>query len=185
MVAHIIHNPKRVERKVTLEYEAETQGFEYKIWEAEMHEKPHIGCLRSHKKIIQYAKDNNLPEILIMEDDVRFCGAGSFDHYINSKPPEFDLYLAGVYYIEPHVTGTLHKFSATHCYIISQRFYDKVLAFPENQYHIDELFTGLGKYIVIKPYCAVQYPGYSDNIKGEVNYDSYLAYIPLYNDFKL
>lgn len=185
MVAHIIHNPERKERRESLEYESKTQGFEYKIWEAEMHEKGHIGCLRSHKKIIQYAKDNNLPEILIMEDDVRFCGPGSFDYFLINKPPEFDLYLAGVYYIRTNSNGTLYKFSATHCYIIHKRFYDKVLAFPENDLHIDELFTGIGKYIVIKPYCAVQYPGFSDNIKGPVDYDYFLKDIPLYNGFKL
>lgn len=185
MIAHVIHNPERAERLKTLEYESSSQGFEYQIWNAEMHEKGHIGCLRSHKKIIQYAKDNNLPEILIMEDDVRFCGEGAYKYFIDNKPPEFDLYLAGVYYRHFNPNGTLYKFSATHCYIIHNRFYNKVLAFPENEFHIDELFTTLGKYIVMQPYGAVQYSGYSDNTKTDVDYDYYLKDIPLYNGFKL
>ena len=60
-----------------------------------------IGCLKSHKKCIQYAKDNNLKYIIVMEDDCTpkindwFEKFNDIKENIFEKKDDWDIFLGG------------------------------------------------------------------------------------------
>lgn len=184
MIAHVIHDPNRTDRFVTLQKEAGEQGFPFKLFPALKAEPPYKGISLAHKQIVQYALDQNLDEVLIMEDDVRFCGPGSFRYFLDNRPSEFDLYLAGVYFGVLTSDNTVKQFSGLHCYIVHKRFYDTFLKIDPEQ-HLDFALTGKGLYKVCNPFAAIQYNGFSDNVKKEADYDNLLRGRKLFNNYDL
>jgi hypothetical protein len=185
MIAHIIHDRNRKDRFEVLLRELSTQGISYILWDAVKDITPGTGISKAHKNIVAWAKQNHQPEVLIMEDDVRFCGPGSFDYFLKNKPDEFDLYLAGIYYGQLSPENTVKTFSALHCYIIHERFYDTFLSVPI-KYQLDTYLSEQnGLYKVCHPFAAIQHNGYSDNVKKKVDYDALLKPYQLYNDFPL
>lgn len=137
------------------------------------------GINLAHKQCVRFAKEMQLPEICIMEDDVRFTNPGSFKYFIQNKPSDFDIYLSGIYVGDIQEDNSVQVFSGFHCYIVAQKFYDIFLSVPEDA-HIDRALGGLGKYIVCNPFAAIQYNGYSYNTKMDMNYDSLLEDRKLY-----
>lgn len=125
----------------------------------------------SHKKIVLQALEDGLPEVCIFEDDIKFTAPGAFSHFLTQKPTDFDLYLGGIYLGDIAPDNTTKDFTALHCYIISERFYDTFLSLPEDK-HIDTCLKGLGKYVVCNPMIAIQHPGYSANTGKEETYDN-------------
>lgn len=95
LIPNIIHNKDRHDRRDTLLAELKYQGIEeFRVWDAIYDRRgAHIGINKAHKQIVEYAKQEGLPEVLIFEDDIRFCGKGAFDYYIANKPKDFDIYL--------------------------------------------------------------------------------------------
>lgn len=185
MLAHVIHNLDRQDRTAILTKELSIQKIEMRIWSPIFDITPATGIAKAHKQIVQWAKDNNQEEVLIMEDDVRFCGEGAFEYFLDNKPKDFDLYLAGIYYGVIKDDNTVDKFSALHCYIIHSRFYDSFLSCPDKK-HIDYHLSGLNSvYKVCNPFAAIQYNGYSDNVKKSMNYDNLLKNYTFYNNYTL
>lgn len=187
MIAHIIHDSRRKERLATIIKETTEQGIEYRLWPAVIEENPWTGIMKAHTQIVRWAKEQGLPEVLIMEDDVRFCGPGSFDYFLKTKPAEFDLYLAGIYHGSPNRENRVKKFSALHCYIIRACFYDTFLAAPEDK-HLDYYlsdFVKNGRYYVCNPFTAIQYNGYSIQKKRVMNYNFLLQGRSLYKNFTI
>lgn len=161
-------------RRDRLLKELTEQGItDYKFFPAIFEDIAYKGIAKAHRQIVQYAKDNNLPEVLIFEDDIQFTHKDSFKRFLELKPDDYDLYLGGIYLGE--LNGNIVKeFTAMHCYMVHERFYDAFLnADPQN--HIDVSLNGLGKYVVCYPMIAIQYNGYSYNSRQECNYDSILA----------
>lgn len=176
----VIHNFDAGERFDRLMNEFKTQGIkDFQFFNA-IHDTTSVekGINLAHKQCIRYAKENKLPEICVMEDDVLFTNPDSFNYFIKNKPKDFDIYLSGIYVgdIEDNIVKV---FSGFHCYIVSERFYDTFLSVPDNA-HIDRALGGLGKYIVCNPFIAIQYNGYSYNTRMEMNYDSLLENRKLY-----
>src|ERR1700749_433634 len=102
----------------------------------------------SHKMIVQWAKDNGLPEVCIAEDDLMFTAPGAWKYFLSKKPKFFNLYLAGCYspikhgWDEDQYSYTLEPVGF-HCYIIHERYYDTFLATPSNL-HIDTAQKTIG-----------------------------------------
>lgn len=181
--AYIIHNPLRSDRLEVLKKEILEQNIlDYELVPAIMDNKR--GIAKSHKTIVRKAKELGLPAVLIMEDDVRFCGPGAFKYFLDNIPETYDLYLSGVYYGKLNDVNKVNKFSGLHCYLVHERFYDTFLSIKEEG-NIDNNLTGAGYYKVCYPFAAVQHNGFSDNVHKEVNYDKYLSGRKFYNDFKL
>ncbi len=135
---------------------------DYKIWPAIMDTPRCKGISRAHKQIIQSAKENGLPEVLVFEDDIKFEAAGAFDYYMQNKPEDFDIYLGGIYRGEI-LDKRVKTFTGFHCYIVRQRFYDTFLGVDETR-DIDHALSRLGDYHVCYPFAAIQHTGiYSDN----------------------
>ena len=176
MIANIIHVSKQTNRLETLMKELEVQKIsDYKIWEGIVIENiPFLGVARSHKQIINWAKMNGLPEVLILEDDIKYLGAGAFQYFIENKPKNFDLYLGSVFHGNIKADGSVEDFAGLTMYIAKQGFYDTFLALNEMN-NIDRELAHKGRYIVCDKMVCSQWGGYSENKKTFVeDYDHYL-----------
>lgn len=179
MNAHVILDPFRPYSNETLEKELDQQGINAKIWLA-VHDSSSVAksINLSHKIIVSYAKEHNLPEICILEEDVMFMAPGAWQYFLANKPEVFDLYLGGCYGLnqdayrriaEEAGATPIHNFAGLHCYIIDAGYYDKFLAMPEDK-HIDDQ-PGMGRFFVCSPFAALQHPGWSSNNKVMTNYN--------------
>lgn len=179
MKAHVILDPFRPHTNETLEKELNEQEIDAKIWVA-VHDPASIirSIGLSHKMIISYAMEQELPEICIMEEDVMFLAPGAWKYFLANKPLEYDLYVAGCYGLNQQAYKRIaeepgaipiHNFAGLHCYFINQSYYEKFLSLPEER-HIDDQ-AGLGRFYVCSPFTALQHPGWSSNNRDKVNYN--------------
>jgi hypothetical protein len=162
---HILHDQLRTDRYDLLMQEVQQQGFDYRLWDAchgEGKPKKHINAC--HKKIVQFAKDNNMPEIILGEDDMHWTAQGAFDYFIEHKPDDFDIYLSSIMWGRINGENEVSDFAGFQCAIIHQRFYDTFLAADPNT-DIDRAMKGKGKFIVVNPFCTIQHETFSDNTK--------------------
>lgn len=176
MIPNIIHNPNREERLPRLQAEMQRQGIEeYNLWPAIVYNTSdrYRGVSHAHKQIVGWAEQEGLPEVLIMEDDVRFPAPNGYEHFLYNMPEDFDIYLGGVYGGEILKDGLMEKFTALHCYIIRQQFYQTFLDASESE-DIDHALAGLGVYYVCFPFAAIQYDGWSDTQYQIMDYSSLL-----------
>lgn len=187
MEIHVLYDNRPQPDKLPLVLmELESQAlFLHKVWEPVQANTVVESINLSFKRIVQYAKDKRLPEVCIVEDDLMFCGPGSWDYFLNSKPTEFDIYLGGTYLIDnpdsykpPRIKVKEHV--GNQCIVVAERYYDTFLSVP-NQAHIDTVHRGLGEFYVCFPFIALQRPGYSSNHKEKVNYNKELKPEWIYN----
>ncbi len=186
MIAHIIINPDNPRPKDNLYLELDQQGITAKFWVCVPDRNNVVRSINlSHKQIVSFAKDHLLPEICIMEEDVMFPAQDGWRYFLDNKPHEFDLYLAGAYGLNDAAftrilkkpgAVAVHNFAGLHCYIIRNTYYDKFLSLDENQ-HIDNQ-PGMGRFFVCAPFAALQRPGYSYNAKRTVDYNSDRRILP-------
>lgn len=175
MQLNIIHLTHREDRLLLLREELKNQEIvNFKIWDGVLD--PYIptkGISKAHKQIVQFASNNNLSEILIAEDDLKFTDKGAFDFFITQKPKDFDLYLASIYFGTINDANIVEEFSGLTFYIISQKFYSIFLNTPEHD-NLDRLLKRKGKFVVCNPFTVVQHNGHSDNAKMYCNYNDFL-----------
>jgi hypothetical protein len=172
---HIIHLPERTDRMVLLKKELETQGInDCRLWPGIKNDvNPCQGISAAHKQIVQYAKDNNLDEITIAEDDIQFTAPGAWQYYLTNMPGTFDLYLGSVYVLHEIKGHHIENFTGLTLYTIRKRFYDEFLGTP-NAGNIDVNLYGRGWYALCYPFAAIQHETYSDNSQGLINYSQYM-----------
>lgn len=186
MIAHIIINPDNPRPKEDLYNELDQQGITAKFWPCIPDSNNVVRSINlSHKQIVSFAKEHNLPEICIMEEDVMFPAPDGWQYFLTNKPHEFDLYLGGAYGLNEAAFARILKrsgsvevnnFAGLHCYIIRNTYYNKFLSLSENQ-HIDNQ-PGMGRFYVCAPFAALQRPGYSYNAKRAVDYNSDRRILP-------
>lgn len=141
-----------------------------------------IGCGMSHLSVLQEAKDNKYPYILICEDDVVFK-----DHYKmlekidNLKDDDWDVLLLGgnmfaPYSIHSEDAYRIHKCFCATAYIVRQHYYDtlintwqsdlqKLVQTGNRDYSLDVSWFPLqqrDKWLLIRPLQVYQRPGISD-----------------------
>lgn len=136
------------------------------------------GIIKSHKAIVQFAKDNKMPKICIMEDDCQFTHPDSLKYFFKKMPKEFDLYFGLIYQGEisdnHRVINGLS--GGLTLYVVHEKFYDTFINCDESN-HIDYKLGQLAwnqQYYVCYPYVCIQPGGYSYNHKRELYYDEYL-----------
>jgi hypothetical protein len=179
---HIIHLPARTDRMDLLETELMSQHInDYRIWEGitDPQGNRSKAIARSHKQIVVFAKQNNLPEVLIAEDDIHFTALGAFEYFLANKPATYNLYLASIYWGEIKADNTVRDFSGFTLYMIHKNFYDIFLALPEDR-NIDRALENKGKFVVCDPFTAIQHPGFSDNTQTYCDYSDYISTRKLY-----
>lgn len=136
----------------------------------------------SHKMIVNYAKDNNLPYVCIAEQDLEFTCEKSWEYFLEQMPQDFDIYL-GCSYIKnaiPNSEVVDNLICGFHLYVVDQKFYDAFLSVPDDA-HIDTAVGDLkGNFVFCKPFVALQRVGYSANNKTIVNYNAILQQEDIY-----
>lgn len=170
----------RAERLPRLMKELETQAISnYELWDGVFLPSIKKSINRAHKQIVEYAKLAEWEEVAIAEDDIRFTHKNSWGYFLEQKPPDFDIYLSMIYMGEMDEAGMVKDFRSMTLYIVNSRFYDVFLSVPDDE-HIDKALAGLGKYIVCRPFVALQYNGFSGNTGKNEVYDSLLGGRELY-----
>lgn len=138
------------------------------------------GIATAHMNAIQYAKDKGLEQICILEDDVWFQSEKSkeyADNCFNNVPDDYNILLGGIYSGTTNVSDNVYwnipkNYCALHFYIVRNTVYDKLLSFQKNS-HIDRwIAINIEKVYVSKEFFAIQYDGFSDNVKQQTNYNS-------------
>jgi GR25 family glycosyltransferase involved in LPS biosynthesis len=188
--AFYINLEDRLDRKEHMDKELSKQGLydfikRYNAVKAEV--KSPENCVRasgtSHRNLIQYAKDNNLENILIVEDDIFFKEEGLYiiERSLQNlqKIPNWDIYYMSANIFDNPLTLVdkhLLKISGCYCvhaYGVHQRAYDRLLQYdPMTCPPIDAYITlnRFEKYAAF-PLAVSQYDSVSDNIGGFIGYD--------------
>jgi len=176
-IVHTINLNKREDRLLSISKQAKQQGFALKVWDGEEGDIPYKNINKAFKKVVSYAKENNLGEIFIAEDDCVFSSYQSFEYFIKKKPENFDLYLGMVYSAQvDDCHRILNGYSGNTLVCIHKNFYDFFLSAP-NDVHMDRwcgqhAFEKL--YYVCHPFVCKQLNGYSDNRRANSIYDPLL-----------
>jgi len=194
---YYINLEKRTDRKKHVEKQLNALGWNYKCFKAVETKNGRLGCSMSHLKLLQTAKENNLPHIVILEDDIHFTDIPMFKrqykHFID-KNIHYDVLLLGgnlrkpVQKISPHILKISKSFTTTG-YIVKQHYYDifinnikqginlllKNLNNVNNgMYAIDVHWMQLQRkdnWYILYPRTISQLPDYSDIEKKTVNYN--------------
>lgn len=117
--------------------------------------------------------------VFIAEDDIKFTARGAFEYFLQNEPQQYDIYLGGIIYGNINADNSVNDFAGAHLYKINKRFYNTFLSLPE-EIDIDRTLANKGKFIVCKPFAAIQQNGFSDNQKKYRNYNRYLQNRELY-----
>lgn len=179
--AIVINLPERTERLERCRKELASVGIDtFTLIPGVKDRLTHRGIGQAHINAIRYAKDNEFPAVIIIEDDVVFQGKDKTIPHINecllNTPQEWDILLSGVYFTHGQITFNDHwnmigEFAGLHFYIVNSSAYDKILLY-DGKSHIDRWMgknKGLKKYVA-KKYFATQLNGFSDNTGKIENY---------------
>jgi len=109
-----------------------------------------------------------LTSVIIAEDDIYFTVPGAFIYFCENQPLEFDLYLGAISYGK--ITGnlTVSNFSGLLFYQVHERFYDRFLAIPADQY-LDRALRGKGLYKVCPAFVVLENNGIRDNFGKQID----------------
>lgn len=179
-------------------------------FEAIVHEIGIVGCVKSHIKCIEIAKERNYPFVCIFEDDVVFRDIekcrGMINKYIDYN---YDVLYIGCRVLDnkyEFITDELININSAYCnhaYIVKSHYYDTILNnFYEGmnlkikkgkdahdnrmseEYNIDVYCNTLqkrDKWYTFYPHFASQKNGYSDNFNQEINYYDLIFKIPIHD----
>lgn len=142
-----------------------------------------IGCKLSHMKLVEHAKNSNLSEIMIFEDDVVLFPNFRivYDNIVKNLPPKYHFVQFGA-----NIQDRIEQYSpmlsrcfgmyAAHCYIVSSSVYDMILSCTDDV-PIDVIYRNIHRqgnsYISNIPVCT-QSKGYSDIQNSFVDYTGLL-----------
>lgn len=181
-IVHVLNLFSRPERLEGFLKEADEQHFGVRVWEGEaIKSNPKMGICRSMKRIVQYAKDNNLEKICIAEDDARAFAPGAWKYFVDNIPKEpWDMYLS-CYYACDLVEGNriMQPFSGMTLFFVHRNFYDFFLSLPDNC-HVDrELGKHAADYKILfsEEICFEQNGSFSDNVKTTVGLQGYRSFL--------
>lgn len=185
-IVNVINLVHRTDRLELFKKQADEIGFNYKVWYGmEVTNKPFTGISRSHKQVVEFAKNTCLEYCIIAEDDVSILSKKAWQYYLDNMPEDYDLYLSTISGgVVDEKTGTVSDWSGMILYTVHQRFYDAFLKADEEQNidrwlsckGLDEIERVLGRLPVYKicyPIAAICVDGFSDNSNKEVSHDQY------------
>jgi GR25 family glycosyltransferase involved in LPS biosynthesis len=185
---------------------------EPKRFEAITHEIGIVGCVKSHIKCIEIAKERGYPFICIFEDDIIFRNIDKCRDMINKYIYEdYDVLYLGCRVLDnkyEFITDDLIRINSaytTHAYIIKSHYYDIILknyyegmnlkikagkdaheARKSEEYNIDVYLGKLqkvDKWYSFYPHFVSQKDGYSDNFNVILNFSDEIFNIPIHDKF--
>jgi hypothetical protein len=171
----IISNPKLTVRVKRLHNEMARQGVvDYKLWPSIHlpHQPARTAISKAHKQIVEWAANEGVEEVCIFEDDIWFPSEYGWQYFLNNKPKEYDLYLSGLTRGEI-INGIVKRYTGQFGYFIHERFYDTFLRTDE-KLDIDGAQSNRGEFHICYPFAAFCYPGWSDNVRGAMDYSHLL-----------
>lgn len=150
-------------------------------------------CFQSQKKCIQLAKENNLPYVLVLEDDAVFTDNVIEilqNTFLEIQTLQWDMFFLGanLQTFASRISSSILKLNgayAAHAYIVHERFYDTILNLPhvcEMDVHYHNLMPKHNIYMC-DPMIAYQLPSHSDLQDGYRDYNqamfnNYLKFKP-------
>ena len=179
-------------------------------FEAIKHEIGIVGCVKSHIKCIELAKEREYPFVCIFEDDVIFRNIGKCRDMINKYIDyDYDVLYIGCRVLNnkyEFITNDLIRINSAYCnhaYIVKSHYYDTILKnFYEGmnlkiqagvdantkrqseEYNNDVYLNSLqkiDKWYSFYPHFASQKNGYSDNFNTEINFFDEIFKIPIHD----
>jgi glycosyl transferase family 25 len=192
--AFFINLDSRPDRKQHVEGQMSTLGIPAERFKAIKLKNGAIGCSMSHIKLLETAKANNWPHILIVEDDILFTKPALFVEQLNTflaGHKDFDVVLLAGNNMPPYAVVDdscvrVSKCQTTTGYLVQRHYYDTLIANykagvgllinePHNHriYAIDKYWfhlQALHKWYLITPLTVVQREDYSDIEKRPTNY---------------
>jgi len=192
--AFYINLDSRPDRKQHVERQLGIIGINAQRFKAIKLQNGAVGCSMSHLKLIETAKANNWPHILVVEDDILFTNPSLFVQQFNkflSTHKEFDVALISGNNIPPYreIDDTcvqVTKCQTTTGYLVQNHYFDtliqnykmgiqNLMREPENHriYAIDKFWFNLQaihKWYLIIPLTVAQREDYSDIEKRPTNY---------------
>ena len=152
--------------------------------------KPQLSLFRTHKNLIIEAKNQNLKNVLIFEDDVEFCDEVEnyngksleerFSSSINFLPPNWDVFFlgAGIYTDNKSlIGGEIYKIGyalTTHALSINNNYYDTIIKILDSEHDaLDIIYCGLmskNETFSFHPNLISQRASFSDIENKYVNY---------------
>jgi GR25 family glycosyltransferase involved in LPS biosynthesis len=129
-------------------------------------------CFASHIKCIRLAKENQLPYVLILEDDAMFTSncIDILNVALNQlQQLNWDMFYLGAnlnapaYSVNDHILKLTGAYT-THAYMVHERFYDTILNLTLD-YEIDVCYSKLmsnNNIFMCDPIIAYQLPSHSD-----------------------
>ena len=163
------------------------KGYDWERIEAIETAKGYYGCVLSHIKALKVAKERDLPEVIIMEDDFHFVGDGKFYY-----PPECAvcLYSCKLNKKQEYNDNFYRVLDGRHTdfYLVKKHYYDKLIkTFTEslmnllNDYdhknYLDVYWLkNQKKHLFLCPHIRLGYQreGYSDIVNEEKNRETSL-----------
>jgi glycosyl transferase family 25 len=192
--AFYINLDSRPDRKQHVERQLGIIGINAQRFKAIKLQNGALGCSMSHLKLIETAKENNWPHILVVEDDILFTNPSLFVQQCNkflSTHKEFDVALISGNNVPPYreIDDTcvqVTKCQTTTGYLVQNHYFDtliqnykmgiqNLMREPENHriYAIDKFWFNLQAihtwYLII-PLTVTQREDYSDIEKRPTNY---------------
>ena len=192
--AFFINLDSRPDRKQHVEGQMSTLGIPAERFKAIRLKNGAIGCSMSHIKLLEMARANNWPHILIVEDDILLTIPALFVEQLNrflARHKDFDVALFAGNNMPPYTVVDdscvrVSKCQTTTGYLVQRHYYDTLIAnykagvellMKEPQKHflyaIDKYWfhlQALHKWYLITPLTVVQREDYSDIEKRPTNY---------------
>ena len=129
-----INLEKRIEKKIRCEEELKKIGLNPNRFNAIQHEIGLVGCVKSHIRCIEIAKERNYPLVCIFEDDISFIDTKKIIEYITKYiDSDYDVLYLGAWILDNTYEiindDLLHikRATTTHAYIIKNHYYDTIL----------------------------------------------------------
>lgn len=174
----------REERALSIVEQSKRFGFAVRFWSGIVGDNDvfrSLNIMRAFKKIVQYAKEERLPMVTIMEDDGVFTSLNAWQYYNDNIPDDFDLYSGGIYAGQLDGNRIINGYSGNTLITVHERFYDFFLSADEDLLgtataHLDRwlgIFCKNKKYFVCSPFVIKQMGVYSDNQRRKIHYSMY------------
>lgn len=142
--------------------------------QAVKHENGAIGCMLSHKKCVQLAKDSNLPYVIIAEDDC--LPMENFENRLMNilehlkTSTDWKLFMGGVkksnrisfkVKFEKEKLYGIKRGNSSHLCIFNSTIYDTILEIDETKHASDTFWHNKYCALITLPFLAYQRDGYS------------------------
>lgn len=125
----------RPDRRIQTEKELERIGLQPQRIRAIQHRKGALGCVKSHIKCLEHAKENNWDHVMICEDDVQFIldvklVQDRINTFLN-RHKDWDVITLGNVIIKGEyiddASARVYRALMSTCYIIRKEYYDVLL----------------------------------------------------------